>query len=229
MSKQEERKIHLSKTSELIHQQKVANQDIVRDIQKATRETLLPTIKEKAEEVSKYIEETIKKDGTGYGLTSTQIFEVITKRSVSDIATVGSKSYTPQELAIALNIYIEMMAKINKEVKMPPSKSSFCLLLGIGTETYNNYMVDPERTNIMNIIDTYITGAQLTSAQTGELKEITTMFNLKAQHGFVEAQNPIVIQHESKVDVDDIRHQLNEMKRGRVTDAVIIEEDVEKV
>lgn len=217
----------MSKKSELIHQQKVANQDIVRDIQKATKEMLLPTIKEKAEEVSKYIEETVKKDGTGFGLTSTQIFEVITKRSVSDIATVGNKSYTPQELAIALNIYIEMMAKINKEVKMPPSKSSFCLLLGIGTETYNNYMVDPERTNIMNIIDTYITGAQLTSAQTGELKEISTMFNLKAQHGFVEAQNPIVIQHETKVDVDDIRHQLNEMKRGRVTDAVIIEE-VEK-
>ena len=217
----------MSKKSELIHQQKVANQDIVRDIQKATKEMLLPTIKEKAEEVSKYIEETVKKNGTGFGLTSTQIFEVITKRSVSDIATVGNKSYTPQELAIALNIYIEMMAKINKEVKMPPSKSSFCLLLGIGTETYNNYMVDPERTNIMNIIDTYITGAQLTSAQTGELKEISTMFNLKAQHGFVEAQNPIVIQHETKVDVDDIRHQLNEMKRGRVTDAVIIEE-VEK-
>ncbi len=227
MNKQEKRKICLSKKSELIHQQKVANQDIVRDIQKATKEMLLPTIKEKAEEVSKYIEETVKKDGTGFGLTSTQIFEVITKRSVSDIATVGNKSYTPQELAIALNIYIEMMAKINKEVKMPPSKSSFCLLLGIGTETYNNYMVDPERTNIMNIIDTYITGAQLTSAQTGELKEISTMFNLKAQHGFVEAQNPIVIQHETKVDVDDIRHQLNEMKRGRVTDAVIIEE-VEK-
>lgn len=227
MNKQEKRKIHLSKKSELIHQQKVANQDIVRDIQKATKEMLLPTIKEKAEEVSKYIEETVKKNGTGFGLTSTQIFEVITKRSVSDIATVGNKSYTPQELAIALNIYIEMMAKINKEVKMPPSKSSFCLLLGIGTETYNNYMVDPERTNIMNIIDTYITGAQLTSAQTGELKEISTMFNLKAQHGFVEAQNPIVIQHETKVDVDDIRHQLNEMKRGRVTDAVIIEE-VEK-
>lgn len=219
----------MSKKSELIHQQKIANQDIVRDIQKATKEMLLPTIKEKAEEVSKYIEETVKKDGTGFGLTSTQIFEVITKRSVSDIATVGSKSYTPQELAIALNIYIEMMAKINKEVKMPPSKSSFCLLLGIGTETYNNYMVDPERTNIMNIIDTYITGAQLTSAQTGELKEISTMFNLKAQHGFVEAQNPIVIQHETKVDVDDIRHQLNEMKRGRVTDAVIIEEEIEKV
>lgn len=217
----------MSKKSELIHQQKVANQDIVRDIQKAAKEMLLPTIKEKAEEVSKYIEETVKKDGTGFGLTSTQIFEVITKRSVSDIATVGNKSYTPQELAIALNIYIEMMAKINKEVKMPPSKSSFCLLLGIGTETYNNYMVDPERTNIMNIIDTYITGAQLTSAQTGELKEISTMFNLKAQHGFVEAQNPIVIQHETKVDVDDIRHQLNEMKRGRVTDAVIISE-VEK-
>ena len=204
---------------ERIHKKKIANQDIVRDIQKATKDNLLPAIKEKAEEVSKYIEKEVSKINESGGLTSAQIFDVITSRSVSDIATVGNKTYTAQELAIALNIYVKMMSEINKYVKMPPSKSSFCLLLGIGTDTYNSYLVDPEKCNIMNVIDTYITGAKLTSAQTGELREISTMFELKASHGFVEAQNPIVIKHENKADIEDIRSQLKEIKQGKVVDA----------
>lgn len=218
----------MSKSSETLHKKKIANQDIVRDIQKVTQENLLPNVKQKAQEVSEYIEKEIKKINNSEGLTSTQIFDVITSRSVSDIATVGSKSYTAQELAIALNIYVKMMSDINKYVKMPPSKSSFCLLLGIGTETYNNYMVDPEKANIMNIIETYITGSKLSSAQTGELREISTMFELKASHGFVEAQSPVVIKHETKVDIDDIRNQLQEMKRGRVTEAQYEEADTPK-
>ncbi len=207
------------RNKEISHAKKVANQDIVKDIQKATKDNLLPAIREKAEEVSKYIEKEISKIRESGGLTSAQIFDVITSRSVSDIATVGSKSYTAQELAIALNIYVKMMSEINKYVKMPPSKSSFCLLLGIGTETYNNYLVDPEKSNIMNVIDTYITGAKLTSAQVGELREISTMFELKASHGFVEAQNPVVIKHEKKADIEDIRNQLKEIKQGKVIDA----------
>lgn len=218
----------MSKSSETLHKKKIANQDIVRDIQKVTQENLLPNVKQKAQEVSEYIEKESKKINNSEGLTSTQIFDIITSRSVSDIATAGSKSYTPQELAIALNIYIKMMSDINKYVKTPPSKSSFCLLLGIGKETYNNYMSDPERANIMDIIDTYITGSKLSSAQTGELREISTMFELKASHGFVEAQSPVVIKHETKVDIDDIRSQLQEMKRGRVTEAQYEETDTPK-
>lgn len=209
----------MSKSSEKVHEKKIANQDIVRDIQQATKESLLSNIQNKAKEVSEYIEKEIKKINASDGLTSTRIFDIITSRSVSDIATVGSKSYTAQELAIALNIYVKMISDINKYVKMPPSKSSFCLLLGIGTETYNNYMVDPDKANIMNVIETYITGAKLTSAQTGDLREISTMFELKSSHGFVEAQSPVVIKHETKVDIDNIRSQLKEMKQGRVIEA----------
>lgn len=218
----------MSKSSEYVHKKKIENQDIVRDIQKVTKEDLLPNIKDKAQEVSKYIEEKAKEIHSGTGLTSTQIFNVIANRSVSDIATAGSKSYTAQELAIALNIYMEMMAKINQYITMPPSKSSFCLLLGIGTSTYNNYLVDPEKSDIMNVIETYITGAKLSSAQTGELREISTMFELKASHGFVEAQNPVVIKHESKIDIDDIRNKLKEMKHGKVIEADYEETDSTK-
>ena len=54
-----------------------------------------------------------------------------------------------------------------------------------------------------------------TQAQLGELKEISTIFDLKSQHGFVEAQAPTTIIHEKKIDVEDIRSQLMELKRGK--------------
>lgn len=202
-----------------IHEKKIKNQDLVKTIQKVAKENLISDIQDKAKEVSEYLENSIKKIEDNNGLTSTKIYEIITNRSTSDIATIGNKSFTPQELAIAFNIYVKMMAKINKYVKMPPSKNTFCLLLGISTVTYNNYLQDQDRSEIMNIIETYITGANINSAQIGEIKEISTMFELKAQHGFVEASAPIVFKHEGKVDIDDIKSQLNEIKKGRLLEA----------
>ena len=153
------------------------------------------------------------------GLTATQILPLIAKRSISDIANVGTKTYTAQELGIAFNFYIDMIEKINQFVKFPASKGSFCMLLGISTITYNNYLQDPEKCEIMRIIDDYISNSILTSAQLGEIREITSMFSLKALHGYVEAQAPTVIEYKKKTDVEDIQAQLAEIKKGKVTDA----------
>lgn len=208
-----------SKSTNAIHNKKVENQKIVEKIQKQAQENLLPNVALKCAEVADYIAEKFSEDKERKGLTSTEIFNVIANRSISDLATITNKGYTPQELAIALNYYIKMMAEINKYTPMPPSKSTFCLMLGISTVAYNNYLQDPEKSDVMNMVETYITGAKLTSAQLGEIKEISTMFDLKSQHGFVEAQAPTTIIHERKVDVEDIRSQLAEMRKGRVAEA----------
>lgn len=148
-------------------------------------------------------------------MTATKILPIIANRSITDISLAGNQTYTPQELAIAFNIYVDMINKINDYVKMPPSKNSFCLLLGISTATYNDYLADQDKANIMNIIETYITGAIITSAETGELREISSIFNLKSQHGYVEAQAPIVVKHENEVSISDIQAQLLELKTGK--------------
>lgn len=207
------------KTKKRVHNAKVKNQQIVQAIQEQAKENLLPTIANKCEEVSKYIEEKLKGYSEAKGLTTTEIFNVIANRSIADIATITNKGYTPQELAIAFNYYVQMMTEINKYTAMPPSKSTFCLMLGISLVTYNNYLQDPERSEVMNMVETYITGVKLTSAQLGETKEISTIFDLKAQHGFVEVQAPTTIIHEKKIDVEDIRSQLAELRRGKAQDA----------
>lgn len=196
--------------------EEIEKQELAKKIQQETKELLLPTIHAKMNEVAEVIKEKVSKSS---GLTISQILPLITKRSAEDIATIQNKSYTSYELGEALNIYMEMIAEINKVCKFPPSKGSFCALLGISRKTYDNYMCDPNKIDIMGIIDDYITTSVLTSAQLGELKEISSMFTLKSQHGFIEAQAPVVIEHKQTTDVDDIKRQLDALKKDNIIDA----------
>ncbi len=201
--------------------EEMAKQELVKKFQEETKDLLLPSIRNKMNEVAEVIKEKVSNNN---GLTISQILPLITKRSTSDIATIQNKTYTSYELGEALNIYMEMIAKINTICKFPPSKGSFCALLGISRKTYDNYMVDPDKIDIMGIIDDYITTSVLTSAQLGELREISSMFTLKSQHGFVEASAPVVIEHKKDVPIDDIQKQLQALKREN-----IIEADYEEV
>ncbi len=200
----------------------IMKQELAKKVQEETKELLLPTIHKKMEQVAEVIREKVSHNE---GLTTSQILPLITKRSVEDIATIQNKSYTPYELGEALNIYMEMIAKINQICKFPPSKGSFCALLGISRATYDNYMVDPLKMDIMGIIDDYITTSVLTSAQLGELREISSMFALKSQHGFIEAQAPVVIKHEKTANVDEINAQLQALKGQNIIEADWEEKD----
>lgn len=202
--------------NQTMEKEKMAKQELAKKVQEETKDLLLPTIRNKMNEVAEVIKEKVSSNN---GLTISQILPLITKRSTSDIATIQNKSYTSYELGEALNIYMEMIAKINTICKFPPSKGSFCALLGISRKTYDNYMVDPDKIDIMGIIDDYITTSVLTSAQLGELREISSMFTLKSQHGFVEASAPVVIEHKKEVPIDEIQNQLEALKRNNIIDA----------
>lgn len=194
--------------------EKVFNQEIAEKVLEATREQLLPSIREKAEEVSLYLEKVLKEKDEN-GLTATKILPLIVKRSLTD-TVYTTKTFTPQELAIAFNIYVDMIDKINNYTKFPPNKGTFCQMLGISRATYDNYMQDSDKYEIMHIIDDYITTTILTSSQIGELRELSSMFTLKSNHGFVEATTPIVIKHEKTKNIDDIRAKINLMKNKTI-------------
>ncbi len=194
--------------------EKVLNHEIAEKVFEATKEQLLPSIRQKAEEVSLYLEKVLK-EKDDRGLTATKILPLIAKRSLTDTVNT-TKTFTPQELAVAFNIYVDMIDKINNYTKFPPNKGTFCQMLGISRATYDNYMQDPSKAEIMRIIDDYITTTILTSSQIGELKELSSMFTLKSNHGFVEATTPIVIKHEKTKDIDDIRAKINSMKNKTI-------------
>ena len=210
------------KSYELVAEKKMKHQDFVLQIQEETKKNLIENISKKAEEVSWELEKLLHSKPKG--LIATQIFDLITNRSTSNIDVISRKSYTPEELAIAFKIYKDMIAKINEKVLFPPNKTSFCQLLGISTATYNNYKQDPEKAEIMQIIDDYILGNILTSAQIGQLEKITSIFASKAQHGLVEATTPIVIEHKKEQNIDAIKKRIAEIN-GEVFEASYEEKD----
>lgn len=195
---------------------KVKSKELINEIQEKTKEILLPSIYNKMKSVAELIKEKVSDNN---GLTVSQILPLITKRSREDIACIQNKTFTSYELGEALNIYIDMIAEINKICKFPPSKGSFCALLGITRKTYDNYLCDPDKVDVMGLIDDYITTSVLTSAQLRELDSITSMFSLKSQHGFVEAQAPMVIEHKKTTDIDTINAQLKALKGNKIIEA----------
>lgn len=140
------------------------------------------------------------------------------KTLVSQKNIVGaSPKYSNTELAILFDYYKQFIEKINQIQSYLPTKKNFCSFIGISSNQYDRWRQseDIERAEIMQIIDDYITDLQLTASQNGEIKEITTIYRTKSEHGMVEAQAPIVIQHKSEANINDIRRQIEAINQGK--------------
>ena len=111
-----------------------------------------------------------------------------------------------------------MIEKINEVKKFPPTVESFALFMGISSRTYNNWLVDPYKKEVMDFIHSFLLGSLATSSLTGELKEISSMF-LQKTMGKVEQTTPIMVKHEVTANVEDIQKRLSELKRKKVLDA----------
>ncbi|MFA5407681.1 MAG: hypothetical protein WC343_02805 [Bacilli bacterium] len=186
------------------HKKKILKNDITEKVFEETKNQLIPTIKEKVNKITEYLESINETKG----LSATQLTPIFASRSIDDMLTVNHKTYTEEELAIAFNEYVKMVAKINEYTKFVPTKKNFCLFLGISSHTYNSYLTNPDKAEITQIIDDYITDTMLTSAQYKEIDNITTMFRSKAEHGMIEAQAPTIIKHERIVNLEEINKRL---------------------
>ena len=204
------------KLKEDIDRKKVQRREIGNKMLKEAQKDLIPLMKKKVEEIAIKIEETI---GSENGLIAPQIELILGNRSLNDLASASiQRSYTPEELLIGLEMYRQVIAMINTKIIYPPSIYTFCSFMNMSSTTYKNYKLDPDRVEVMQMIDDYIAGIQLTSAQMGKLKEITTIFGLKSIHGFYEAQAPVQIKQEIKLDIDEIQKTVRELNKGKPID-----------
>ena len=200
------------KDSNKINHRKIANK-----MMKESQKNLIPTMNNKLKEIINKIRE-LKIDSDS-GLVSTQIELILSNRNIYDIASSSAiKEYTSEELMIGFEMYRNVIAEINKKFSYPPSVFTFCGFMNISTTTYKNYKSNPDKNEVIQMIDDYIAGIQLTSAQLGKLKEITTIFGLKSLHGFYEAQAPVHVKKEIKVDLDEIDRQIKALNKGKPID-----------
>jgi len=129
----------------------------------------------------------------------------------------ASAKFSNEELAFAFEYYQRFIVEANKYVKYIPTKKNFCAFLGISSATYSNYLLsdDSERRELMMMIDDYITDTMLTSAQQGEIREITSMYRTKAEHNMIEATAPTVVIHREEANINEINRQLEAIKQGK--------------
>lgn len=130
---------------------------------------------------------------------------------------VGTNLYSAEELAILFDYYREFISEINKVTRYVPSKKNFCAFAKMSSRTYDSYLIngDSQRIDVMQMIDDYITDISLTLAQNREIDNVTTIYRSKAEHGMVEATAPIVIRHETDVNIEEIKEQVKALKAGK--------------
>ena len=199
----------------------IEKQELVKKIQEESKSKLLPTLKEKTKQATDYIVGLLNEKGEER-VNNIQIMSIIAQRSMLDIANAGNITYTPQEILIGFNLYLEMINKINEIKKFPPTVESFAIFMGISRTTYNNWLVDIDKKEVMDYIHSYLLGMLATSTLTGEVREISGMF-LQKTMGKVEQQQPIMIKHEVNIDEADIRKQLDALKKNNIIDAQYVE------
>ncbi len=220
----DEQKLKIKKTIRENKEKKLQEQEqLINQIKEETKEKLIPTLKEKTNELTNYIIELLKNKGEEK-VNNIQIMSLIAQRSMLEVANVGNITYTPQEIMLGFNLYLDMINKINEIKKFPPTVESFSIFMGISRTTYNNWLVDPDKREVMDYIHSYLLGVLATGGLMGEVREISAMY-LQKTMGKVEAQQPIVVKHEKATDVDDINRQLEALKRDNVIDAEWMEKD----
>lgn len=156
------------------------------------------------------------------GLSTIEINEILRPHNL-----IGQPlKYTAEELEIVFKAYRQAIVAINKKVKYPPSKGSFCAFADISTGTYNNYLRSPDESiqEVILRINDYLVDTTLTSAQLKEIDNITTMFRGKAEFGLVEAQSPVVIEHRSETDMNKISAMIQQLKQGKSLKTIELKE-----
>lgn len=161
------------------------------------------------------------------GLTTIEISNLLRPHNL-----IGQPiKYTAEQMSIVFEYYRIAIEEINRERKYPPSKENFCAFAGISTVTYNQYLMsaDEAKQNVMLMIEDYIKENMFTSAQVGEIKEITTIFRGKTGHGMVEATAPIIVEHRSETDLSKVNSMIEAIKAGKSLKSIELDKKDYKV
>jgi len=200
----------------------IEKQKLIQKIKEESRNMLLPNLKEKMQNITNEIVKLLKdKD-----INNIQIMSIIAKGSLLENTLGRSVGYTPQELSIGFDLYLDMINKINEIQPFPPTVESFANFMGMSRATYNDYLIDSDRKDIMNYIHSYLLGVLATSSLTGETKEISSIY-LQKSMGKVEQTQPIIVEHKKMANIDDINKRLADLSKDNIIDAEFTEGDDE--
>lgn len=115
--------------------------------------------------------------------------------------------YNGEQLSMLYEYYKNLLLQINDRLgAFPSSLTLFCRFIGLTLEKFKDLREDANETTrlvVQKIFDD-IDDANLSMAQTGNVKERTTLFRLKAQNEMIEKPTPKVNVN-IKANLDDSR------------------------
>ena len=199
------------------HDKKVAQQNLIKSIQKSSKQDLLPSLKTKMEETTNLIVNLLNERGED-NVNNIQIMSLISKGSLRETALGGNIEYTAQEIKAGFDLYLDMILKINEIKSFPPTIESFTNFMGISRVEFGNWLVDIDRKSVAEYINSYLTGVLATGSLTGDLKEVSSIYIQKTM-GKVEQTAPTIIEHKKVTDVSEIQEQIAALKKGKIIDA----------
>lgn len=197
------------------HEKKVAQQNLIKSIQKKSKEQLLPELKKKMEDTTNLIVDILKEKKD---ISNIQIMSLISKGSLKETALGGNMEYTSQEIRAGFDLYLDMILKINEIKPFPPTIESFTNFMGVSRMEFSRWLVDIERKAVAEYINSYLTGVLATGSLTGDLKEVSSIYIQKTM-GKVEQTAPTVIEHKKVTDVSEIQEQIAALKKDKIIDA----------
>ena len=100
-------------TKENRDKKEIEKQKLVNEIREESRNMLLPNLKEKMEKTTDLIVGILNKKD----LNNIQIMSYIAKGSLLENALGRGMSYTPQEISIGFDLYLEMITEREKKIK----------------------------------------------------------------------------------------------------------------
>lgn len=204
------------------------NKQIVRNIEKNYIDNVLGSLDKVVEEKRAEIEEKLikyaeeckvkeyTKDGKPYEIPNKNpiLIQKYFFQSINPLVNV-EPMYSAEKLGIVWQLYEEMVRQVSANIAViVPSLSSFCAFAGIRLSTFKRYKqsLDEDMRVVVEKIEDGCFDSNVTLAQTGYIRERTTVYRMKSEQERIEKEMPSIHIHNDSVDLKDIKKRLSELQ-----------------
>ena len=165
---------------------------------------------------NKYVQINVDKFGNETKIVNPYLISTYFFKSINPISSKNPQ-YSAEKLSIVWDLYMYLIEQVNMNIGIfQPSLSHFAKFAGISMSTLASYKNSGDEDMMIlcdKIYDECFNG-NISLAQTGQLREKSTITRMKIENQVVEKVNPNVnVNVETKVDLDEINKRLEEIKK----------------
>jgi len=168
---------------------------------------------------NKYIEIKVDKYGNEEKKINPYLISTYFFKSINPISS-KIPQYSAEKLSIVWDLYMYLIEQVNMHIgTFQPSLTHFAKFAGISLQTIYNYKNcgDEDMMNLCEKIYDECFNGNVSLAQTGQLREKSTITRMKIENQVIEKPQPNVnVNVSAKVDLDEINKRLEEIKKFNV-------------